>query len=308
MDFLGHNCLKEGAKASLANLVLFEHLNDDDFEAKIKSVRAKAPNKSILVVTESLFSMDSDCPDLDRIQRISKEHNATLLVDSAHDMYGTGPRGRGHVSERIKDFSNVIVIGSGSKCLASNFGYCVTGNKKIIDMIETSCASWSHSDVLPPARAALVSHNIKVMGSERGFQKRDALRRNTRFLTKRLQEEGFETIGFPSPIVLVFIGSEFMSRVLGNFLYGDGVIVNPVEYPAVATGQSRLRLQIQSSHTEQMLEEVVQRLKTCYARCQHFLETDPFAINASEYMIKELQKDFLEKEKAQEQKEVAAKL
>ena len=305
MDFLGHNCLKEGAKASMADLVLFEHLDTDDFERKLIEVRTKDPHNAILAVTESLFSMDSDCPDLDRMQKLCKKYNATLMIDSAHDMFGTGPRGRGHVSERIQDFSNVVIIGSGSKCLASNFGYCVTRNKNLIDLMNTSCASWTHSDALPPARASLVSHNIKVMGSERGFEKRAALRRNTTYLTKRLHEEGFETIGFASPIVLVFIGSELMCRVLGNFLYAEGVIVNPVEYPAVATGQSRLRLQIQASHTLEMLEEVVQRLKVCTEKSEHFMETNPFAISASLYLVKTLVEEFAEKEKAQQQKEVA---
>ncbi len=51
----------------------------------LKEVRAKDPENAILVVTEGLFSMDSDSPDLKAYQQICKEHNAFLLIDCAHD-------------------------------------------------------------------------------------------------------------------------------------------------------------------------------------------------------------------------------
>ena len=73
MDALGHNCLKEGTKASKAKAYFHRHLDIDHLEEILVKQRKENPTKSILVVTESLFSMDSDCPDLDRIQKLSKK-------------------------------------------------------------------------------------------------------------------------------------------------------------------------------------------------------------------------------------------
>lgn len=288
MDELGHNCLKEGAKASLANLVLHKHLDIDDLEKKIKELRAKDKKNSILVVTESLFSMDSDCPDLDRTQRVAKENNAILLIDSAHDMFATGSRGRGHMSDRIKDFSNVLVLGSGSKSLSSNFGYVVTGNKKLMDLLHVASHSWTHSDTLPPAVAALVSHNIKVMGSELGFEKRKRLRENAQYFHDKLHESHYETIGFASPIIIVYIGSELISRVIANTMYYEGVIVNSVEFPAVETGKSRLRIQLQSEHTKDQIDHFVDRLNAIMPKVEEFLENDSFSNVVAELMIEQM--------------------
>jgi glycine C-acetyltransferase len=64
MDNLSHNCLQEGANAATKNVIKFAHLNTKAMEAKLKATREKDPDNAILVVTEGLFSMDSDTPDL----------------------------------------------------------------------------------------------------------------------------------------------------------------------------------------------------------------------------------------------------
>jgi len=302
MDELGHNCLKEGAKASQAKTIFHEHLDIDDLEKKIIAQRAADPHNSILVVTESLFSMDSDCPDLGRIQRLCKQHNATLLVDAAHDMFCTGHRGRGYASDFIKDFSNVVIIGSGSKSLSSNFGYMVCSNPDIIEMVKASCPSHLNSDVLPPAAAAHVAHNIRVMASQLGFEKREQLNKNSVYITEQLIKNGFECVGFPSPIVIVLIGSELMSRCIANTMYFHGVAVNSVEYPAVKTGESRLRLQIQANHTKEHLDQFVKSLNEVIPICQHYLETDRSALFVQDQLLKQILTDNEVNEKTQQGK------
>jgi glycine C-acetyltransferase len=72
MDRLSHNCLQEGSSAATKNIHKFDHLNQDGMETLLKEVRANDPNNAILVVTEGLFSMDSDSPDLKAYQKICK--------------------------------------------------------------------------------------------------------------------------------------------------------------------------------------------------------------------------------------------
>lgn len=288
MDYLGHNCLKEGAKAAQSRQLLYDHLSVEDFETKLKTIRAQDTKNAILAITESLFSMDSDCGDLGKMQELCIKYNATLLVDSAHDMFCTGDRGRGYVFDKVKDFSNVIVIGSGSKSLSSNFGYVVAGDNNLIKLLEHNSSSWTHSDVLPAPTALLVAHNLTVMASPKGFKKRDEIRRNAVYLTKRLKEEGYETIGFASPIVIVYIGSEFLSRAIANFMYYDGIIVNSVEFPAVDQGHSRLRIQLQAGHTIDQLEHFVIMLNEVIPKCQYFLDTDEATMKFTLKMIKSM--------------------
>jgi glycine C-acetyltransferase len=95
MDRLSHNCLQEGANAATKNIHKFSHLDQSAMIATLKKVRSKDPENAILVVTEGLFSMDSDSPNLKEYQKACKEHNAYLLIDCAHDFGHIGENGRG---------------------------------------------------------------------------------------------------------------------------------------------------------------------------------------------------------------------
>lgn len=72
MDQLSHNCLQEGALAATSNIQKFKHLNQDGMVELLKKTRAQNPDSAILVITEGLFSMDSDSPDLVFYQKVTK--------------------------------------------------------------------------------------------------------------------------------------------------------------------------------------------------------------------------------------------
>src|SRR5258706_376198 len=86
MDGLSHACLQEGAYSATPNVHLHGHLNLDSVRRHLRRIRDKGATNGILVITESLFSMDSDTPDLRALQNLCKEYGATLLVDVAHDL------------------------------------------------------------------------------------------------------------------------------------------------------------------------------------------------------------------------------
>lgn len=92
-------------------------------DAKIKEIREKYPDEGIFVVTEGLFSMDADTADLVGLQKITKKYDAFLMIDCAHDFGCMGPTGKGTWEmQGLKDLSNVILMGGGSKCLSTNLG------------------------------------------------------------------------------------------------------------------------------------------------------------------------------------------
>jgi 7-keto-8-aminopelargonate synthetase-like enzyme len=97
MDALAHACLQEGAAAATRNVYLFRHLQVEECRRHLTNIRAKDTENGILVVTEGLFSMDSDTPDLAAMQELCREFNATLVVDVAHDLGCLGADGRGHI-------------------------------------------------------------------------------------------------------------------------------------------------------------------------------------------------------------------
>lgn len=257
MDRLCHNCLYEGAKASNAKIHSVAHLDVDAYIAKIKEVRARNTQDTVLVVTEDLFSMDSDVPDLGRLQRATKEHKCTLVIDCAHSMFAMGKNGLGNLGDMIDDFSNVVIIGSGSKTLGSNFGYISSGHEVLTTLVRYYAPSFVFTNALPPSTCATVVYNINLLTSEEGNERRRKVLANAKYLREELTEKGYECVGGISPLVIVLIRSEIKSRAIANFFYTEGVICNSVEYPAVPLNEARLRLQLQPDHTKENLDHFV---------------------------------------------------
>lgn len=81
--------------AATKNIQKFEHLNQEAMTELLKKKREEDPNNAILVVTEGLFSMDSDSPDVVAYQSICKQYGAYLLIDCAHDFGHLGDQGKG---------------------------------------------------------------------------------------------------------------------------------------------------------------------------------------------------------------------
>ena len=95
MDYVSHNCLQEGAISATKNIKRFAHLDQEEMTQMLKETREKDPHNAILVITEGLFSMDADSPDLVYYQKVAKQYNAYLLIDCAHDFGHLGEKGRG---------------------------------------------------------------------------------------------------------------------------------------------------------------------------------------------------------------------
>src|SRR5260370_14362957 len=123
MDMLSHSCLQEGANAATNKIHLFRHLDNEYCRNILSKIRAKDKENGILVVTEGLFSMDSDTPDLAGLQSLSHEFDATLVVDVAHDLGCLGDEGRGHIGIQNMLGKIDIVVSSFSKTFASNGGF-----------------------------------------------------------------------------------------------------------------------------------------------------------------------------------------
>ena len=285
LDELCHNCLQLGARGSFATIHKVKHLDLDAYCEKIAELREKYPKAGILAVTEGLFSMDSDSPDLDRLQKWTKKHNAIFVVDCAHDMFCVGQLGLGVAGDTIKEWDNVVLLGSGSKSLANNFGWCVSSKKAIPAFMNYYAGSLTFSNALAPGVSASVKYNIDLLMSEEGDQRRKRSRENTSYIRKRLVEEGYEIIGDPSPIVIVLIGSELVSRSIANMMYDEGIIVNSVEFPACAQGESRLRLQIQSDHKKEHLDKFIEAIKRIHPKVEEYLANDKFTQTLSRKII-----------------------
>lgn len=254
IDRLAHACLMEGAMVSTKNVRVFPHLDNAAAIQAVRDIRANDAHCGILVVTESLFSMDSDTPDIGTLQDACREHAATLLVDCAHDLGSMGPTGRGTLELQGLVGQVDVLMGSFSKTFASNGGFVATNDEALKLAIIGSCGPALFSNAMSPVQAAVVQAAIEVVDSGEGARRRARLQANTRHLRDGLRSMGMEVMGDPSPIVPVVVGDTSLARLLYRGLAARGAVVNLAEYPAVARHAARLRLQVMSDHQAEHIE------------------------------------------------------
>jgi glycine C-acetyltransferase len=261
LDGLAHACLQEGAYSATSNVHLHGHLNVDSVRRHLKRIRAKDAENAILVVTESLFSMDSDSPDLRALQELCREYEATLLVDAAHDLGAMGQSGRGFIGMQGMIGQIDIVMGSFSKTFASNGGFVASNSPAVKQYLKFYGCSNTFSNAMSPVSAGTVTKAFEIIKSEKGQQLRWQLLKRVVQMRDALTAAGLSVIGDPSAIVPVLVGDEALARMVSRRLPELEVIANLVEYPAVAKGNARFRLQMMPSHTAENVMELAARLR-----------------------------------------------
>jgi len=265
MDALAHTCLQEGASAATRNIYLFRHNMVEECRRWLEKIRAKDVENGIMVVTEGLFSMDSDTPDLVALQSLCDEFNATFLVDAAHDLGALGPGGRGAIGAQGLLGQVDLVVGSFSKSFGSNGGFVACRSREVKEYLRFFSSACADSSALSPMQAATVMKAFEIVDSPEGQALRDRLISNVEALRSRLVESGFEVYGEPSAVVCVKIGAEGLARLVARRLPESGLIANLAEFPAAPKNHARLRLQVMAGHTEDHVRDAVNGLKAAFA-------------------------------------------
>jgi 7-keto-8-aminopelargonate synthetase-like enzyme len=248
MDVLAHDCLQHGARASTANLHHFAHNDVVSCAKRVRNARRAHPDSAILVVTESLFSMDSDHPDFSALVALCREHEAHLMVDCAHDLGLLGEGGRGVLHEAGVLGEVDFLVSSFSKTFASIGGFFATHDTGTESAVRGFSGSYTFSNFMVPSQVAAISAAIRIVASPEGDALRAETLRNARTLRDALDANGIETCGRTSAIVIARIGPERIARTAYRHCLEQGLILNCIEYPACRRGEARFRLQVTPSH------------------------------------------------------------
>jgi glycine C-acetyltransferase len=254
LDQNSHACLMQGARAATDQHTFFRHNDIADARRKLARIRAKDTSNAILVVTEGIFSMDSDSPDLFALQETCREFNAVLLVDVAHDLGASGPRGTGQLGLQGMLGKVDLVVGAFSKTFSSNGGFLATHDASVRHFVSIYGGPHAFSNALSPIQAAVVREALRIVRSPEGESLRARSRGNIRQLRAAFERAELECYGEPSPIVPVGVGDERLAKLTARALEANGLIANMVEYPAVARGRARFRFQVMATHTPEQID------------------------------------------------------
>ncbi|MEL6424472.1 MAG: aminotransferase class I/II-fold pyridoxal phosphate-dependent enzyme, partial [Pseudomonadota bacterium] len=164
IDALIHNSISEGVRLSGAQRLTFPHNDTDWLNRKLAETRHQYEN--VLIVTEGLYSMDGDAPNLSRLIDVKSRHKAWLMVDEAHALGVLGATGRGLGEAQGIDGSDVeIWMGTLSKTLCSCGGY-IAGSSALIEYLKFKAAGFVFSVGLSAPHAAAASTALDIMLAE----------------------------------------------------------------------------------------------------------------------------------------------
>lgn len=250
LDKLCHACLVDGARLSGATLRVFPHNDLNKLEAHLRWAREKHPRARILVLVESVYSMDGDVAPLREIVELKNRHGAWLLVDEAHGVGVIGKHGGGLVQTLNLGSEVEVQMGTLGKALGSAGGY-IAGSRSLVDYLIHRARSFVFSTAPPAAQAAASAAAVRWLETTAGEERVAQLTELRRFWG-----EITGTATPPSAIIPIPVGAEARALTEAARLAEAGFFVPAVRYPTVPKSKARLRLTLTAHHTEKHLRDV----------------------------------------------------
>jgi 8-amino-7-oxononanoate synthase len=248
LDKLCHASLIDGARLSGATLRVFPHNHLGKLESHLDWARRECPEARIVIVTESIFSMEGDRAPLRELVDLKKRFKAILLVDEAHALGVLGSHGRGLAAELGLEDAIDAQMGSLSHALGVSGGY-VCGSRNLIDWLVNRARSFVFATAPPPALAAAATAAITFLLSGDGEARRKMLWRRIVQLRNLLPDKG-AAFGNPGGAIIPWMISDEQHAVdLARALRHEGFFIPAARYPLVARGAARLRITVTASHT-----------------------------------------------------------
>lgn len=241
-DRLSHASIIDGGLLSGARMFRFKHNDAGHLNGLLSKERKKFRNA--LIITESIFSMDGDSPDLKAIVDIKEKFKCRLFVDEAHATGIYGRNGSGIVEEDGVTDRVDFIMGTFSKALGS-FGAYLAASKGYIDYLVNRCRSFIYSTALPPSVILASMAGIELVKNE-PFRRIELLK-SAEYLREGLKAKGFDAIG-SSHIVPVITGDNSMTLKFAQGLREKGYWVMPIRPPTVPDGEGRIRFSLIFNH------------------------------------------------------------
>ena len=255
-DRLIHHSLLVGIQASGAKLRRFQHNDLADLEALLVRARRDAPQRRLLVLSESLFSMEGSSPDVGALAEICASHGAALLLDEAHSLgvLGDGGRGLGYGIAQIS-----LISGTFGKAFGSG-GAFLAGNATVGDWLLQHSGPFRYSTALAPPLVAAAAAGLRAI-QEREPERRALLERAERW-RNALAEAGWPRPGGSGPILPLMVGDDQRALFLQAQLEQAGLLSVAIRPPTVPDGTARLRLVLRHDCPAGTLSRLIQALGT----------------------------------------------
>ena len=262
LDKLCHASLIDGARLSGAVLRVFPHNHMSKLESHLEWARRKHPGKRVLIITESVFSMDGDRAPLRDLVELKKRFDALLMLDEAHAVGVIGPNGRGLAAAENVSAEVDIQMGTLSKALGASGAY-ICGSRVLIEWLINRARSFIYSTAPAPAIAAAALAAVDFLSSNQGEERRLLLWERIRLMQELLPriESNKKHVAPCSAIFPWIVGDEKAALDMAAAMQSEGFLVPAIRYPTVAKGAARLRITVTAAHEEAQIETLCEMIK-----------------------------------------------
>ena len=259
-DELSHASIRDGIQLSNAKSYKFQHNDFEDLERIILKLSSdNQQSTTIFVVTESVFSMDGDTPNLEELVQLCNKNNCFLVVDEAHALGVFGDHGEGLVQMLgLQDdvFARIMTFGKGLGC----HGAAILGSQKLIDYLVNFARSFIYTTGLSPHSVASILVAYQHLQTEKeALQK---LRENVIHFNQEKKHLGLNPlfVRSKSAIQSAIIPGNQKVKNIANQLQEKGFDVKAILSPTVPEGQERIRFCLHSYNSKEEISEVLQLL------------------------------------------------
>lgn len=258
-DELSHASIRDGIKMSHSRSYKFEHNDLEDLERLIQ--KHQSGQAQVYIVTESVFSMDGDSPDLEKLVSISEKYSCLPVIDEAHALGVFGNNGEGLIQDlclQQKVFARIMTFGKGLGC----HGAAILGSEALQRYLINFARSFIYTTGLPPHSIATILTAYKQLEKENSVI--DELRENILLFNQYKNNLGLKPIFVrnKSAIQSAIIPGNEKVRNIAMQLQQNGFDVKAILSPTVPEGQERLRICLHSYNTEAQMSQLLQALQS----------------------------------------------
>ena len=255
-DQLNHASIIDACRLSRAKTIVFRHRDYDHLRDILRKERGS--HRKVLIVTDSLFSMDGDVADLATVIELSEEFETMVYIDDAHAT-GTLGKGKGSLEHFGITFrENIIIMGTLSKAIGA-YGAFICGTEKLTEYLINTARSLIFTTSLPPPVCAGARRAVELILENPGWC--DELRDLSEHTAKILKVLPAEVIYSGTPIIPIVIGEESKALSLEVNLRSKGYLVKAIRYPTVEKGRARLRLTVSLRYSRKTYEDFAEVLE-----------------------------------------------
>jgi 8-amino-7-oxononanoate synthase len=256
-DRLIHHSLLVGVRACGAQLQRFAHNNLADLERRLAAARQASPARRLVVLCESLYSMEGTSPAVAELAVLCAGYDAPLVVDEAHALGVLGPGGRG-LAQGLADVA--LISGTFGKAFGSG-GAFLAADEPLGEWLLQQSGAFRYSTALAPPLAAGALAALHHLGTDPAAQARGALLGRAARWREALAAAGWPRPPGEGPILPLIVGDDGRALALQARLEAAGLLTAAIRPPTVPTHTARLRLVLRQDLPSGTLARLLEALE-----------------------------------------------